>query len=146
MICKCGWKHTDPKKCPMCGVKVDKRIRNPLNGKQGTRSNLTSRLEPGFSHDKAKNMAQHMRAYAIARYSENTRQVPCDNCGMLIRELKFENIAHIERRNNRPELRTDPENFITLCGPTDYFGKVDRSCHTLFDTGKMEAFNKKGEL
>lgn len=90
-----------------------------------------------------KNLAAAMRAFVEARFPHGIDRVECDNCGMEIRELKFENISHIRGRGVRPDLREDPDNLRILCGPMDYWGRKDESCHTLYDSKKLEQFKAK---
>lgn len=91
-----------------------------------------------------KNMADIFREYVLFRYPGYIGQsVECDNCGMKIKTLKFENISHIEPKSLAPSKAHDFDNFEILCGPTDYWGKVDTSCHTLHERNFYDEFKKK---
>lgn len=128
-ICKCGFKHQDPV-CPICGEKVIEKKRKIYR-------------IPARSNGR-KNMAKIFREYILFRYpGYDGRPVPCDNCKMKISTIKAENISHIEPKSLNPKRSDDFQNLEILCGPMDYYGKKDESCHTLWERNEFEKYHKK---
>ena len=147
MICSNGHKHNEPDKCPFCGdpVPEDNRVQqwnstlkiNPQKAK-------IKKTYPKAKKKSKRNMADIMRKFVESKYPNYSGQpVPCSNCGRIIQTLKFENVSHIEPKSLAPDKAEDPENLEILCGPTDYFGEIDKSCHTLWERNNYQEFKKK---
>lgn len=82
---------------------------------------------------------------AVGGDEMNARNVPCSNCGKLIREMKFENVSHKKTRGSRPDLAEDHDNMEILCSFTDYLGTdavKDESCHTLWERKRFDRFHE----
>ena len=88
--------------------------------------------------------AGSMKEYIQYRYPGYVSgPVPCDNCGKMIDIIRFENVSHIKSRATRPDLMHDFENMELICGPNQYQGKVDDSCHTNWHNNKKRYLEKK---
>lgn len=128
-ICDCGFKYTG-NTCPMCQAKKKPEKMKTYYIKARSQGRV--------------NMAEVFREYVQYRYPGYAGEpVPCDNCEMIIHTIKFENVSHIEPKSLSKHKEEDFENLEILCGPTDYWGKVDRSCHTLWERNDFESFNQK---
>lgn len=86
-----------------------------------------------------RNVAEQYRRESIRKYG----RVVCSNCGREIKSITYDNVAHLRGRGVEKALKFEPENMSILCGPTDYWGEVDRSCHTLYDHKRMDEFRAK---
>lgn len=147
-ICDCGFKH-DEDKCPICGKEVEKGVQkvqlwnSTLKANPKKRPKSSGYIKPKKSGKR--NLAKTMREYVKERYPGTSgKNIPCDNCGKVIKTIKFENVSHIEGRGAAPAKAHDFENLEILCGPTDYWGEKDTSCHTLWERRDFEAFEAKG--
>lgn len=130
-ICDCGFKFTG-NRCPMC-EKPAKQKKQPITYIKARSNGKT-------------NMAKVFREYVNYRYPGYAGEpVSCDNCGMRIHTLKFENISHIEPKSLAKHKEQDFDNLEILCGPTDFWGKVDNSCHTLWERNEYEKFKQKSK-
>ena len=88
---------------------------------------------------KKKSLAKTMREYAEWRFpGYSGGPVQCDRCGRLIKTLKYENISHRVSRSRDKKLAHSYNNLEILCGPTDFYGKKDDSCHTRHEQHKDE--------
>ena len=88
---------------------------------------------------KRRNLAKTFREYVQYRYpGYQGEAVPCDNCVRSISTLKFENVSHRVKRSQSRELAHEFSNLDILCGPTDFMGYKDESCHTRYERGEIE--------
>jgi len=153
-ICKkCDWKF-DPDEydnCPMCGKPSPSgpdmvRQWNSTLKANPNKKPKRSPIKPKKRDPRLKEAMMKRAETEIKEARAEGRAIRCGNCGLKIREIKFENISHRETRGSHPEKSFDQENMDFLCGPTDYWGKKDTSCHTLWERGKIDEFNaKKGK-
>lgn len=135
--------------CPKCGHPVEKPDRNMVQQWNSTlkadpskspRRTFKSRTRP----KKRKNMAQFMREFVQKIYpGYSGESVRCKNCGKRIKTMKYENVSHKDPKSTHPEKAFDVENLEILCGPTDYMGEVDNSCHTLWERNRYDDFHQK---
>lgn len=155
MICSnCRGKVYEPNPgddCPYCGEPFNTPRDNKVQ-----QWNSTLKADPtkkpkrsGYIRPRkkgAKNLAKTMRDFVHQVYpGYNGQAVTCSNCGHKIKTLKYENISHIEPRSLAPGKAHDFENMEILCGPTDYWGQKDESCHTLWERGQLDKFKQKGK-
>lgn len=155
MICKNDGCHCkfdgNLGECPQCGEPVDiprdnmvQQWNSTLKADPSKRPKSTKKPRP--RRKGWRNLAKTMREFVREKYPGYSGQaVQCTNCGKRIKTIKFENVSHIEGRGAQPGKAHDFNNMEILCGPTDYFGEVDNSCHTLWERNDIAAFNKKGE-
>lgn len=153
MICQspdCQCKFSDDlDSCPLCGHDVDKPERtmvqqwnSTLKADPSKRPRQTYRIN--HRSKKRPNMAEFMRDFVKEIYpGYSGESVRCWNCGKRIKTLKYENISHRDPKSTHPEKALDVENLDILCGPTDYFGELDNSCHTLWERNRYEDFHQK---
>ena len=79
-----------------------------------------------------------MRDYILYRYpGYSGESVKCDWCDKIIQTLKFENVSHRVKRSRSKKLVHDFSNLDILCGPTDYWGEKDTSCHTRYEINEI---------
>lgn len=142
----CYWKY-EGKECPRCKNGSEISTQGASNKKRGSGyAGKSGSKRSGYIRPRKKNwksVAKVMREYVQWRYpGTDGRNIPCDNCKGIIREIKYENVSHIKGRGAHPGEARDFENFEILCGPTDFWGTVDRSCHTLWEHGRVDEFKK----
>ena len=93
---------------------------------------------------KRRNLAKTFREYAEYRYPGYAGEaVPCDNCGRVIRTLKFENVSHRVKRSRDKSKAHDFGNLDILCGPMDFVGGKDESCHSRYERGEIKLKDQK---
>ena len=68
----------------------------------------------------------------------------CERCKRVFRNgVQPQNAHHVKPRSQGGT--DDPSNLAALCGPKEFFGEVDRSCHTWVEENKKQA-RKEGWL
>lgn len=146
VICSCGWKHNGIK-CPACNelAPVDKKVKmfnSTLKADPSKKPKQTKQINR-FKKDFV-SRAGTMKEYVQFRYpGYKSGPVLCDNCGCRIDNLRYENISHVLSRGSRPDLAHDFNNLEIICGPNQFIGSIDKSCHTLRHTNIIEFYKKR---
>lgn len=150
-ICdECLWKF-DPDEtdnCPMCGEPTPEEPKMVRQWNSTLKANPKKRpkrspIKPSRRGNELKEVMKERARIEIAEAKAEGRLVRCGHCGKRIQEIKYENISHRQSRSVAPEKRTSLENLDFLCGPMDYWGQVDKSCHTLWGQNRIKEFEAK---
>lgn len=146
IICNyCDWRYPDDyTACPRCDKPApeDNMIQQWNStlkadpSKRPKRSPIKSRSRKGNKLKKA------MKRVGKKHLEENNGRAQCENCGMILPELRYSNISHIEPRSTAPEKREDEDNMEVLCSGENFWGKKDESCHSVWEANDYEKFRK----